>query len=226
MFSNNKLSVNDIEFVSIGGWCGTKMALTANNYESASNPFDYVRSSMLGVIDCFENNFQNYFPESYVKQSNGFYLSQCCEFQHEDFADPNTIISLNRKISRFRDLLTEYKSVCFLRTITLDNFTNELKYYKQLQTAIEGSYQNLNYIICFIITKQKFTSYYKNLDDKTFVFSIDNQYTHVHDYLGPKYKYIFDLISNNNLFSTIPPANNIDLIVSNTELETLGLKHE
>jgi hypothetical protein len=214
-----------IEFISIGGWCGTKISLNQNGYLSPSFPFDYVRSSILGVIDCFENDFLNYFPKDNVKNINGFYSSLVCEFQHEDITCIDKINSFNRKIARFKKILNENKPICFLRTICLNDYDNEIKYYKILQQAIEKSYPKLNYIICFIITKQTELSYYKNLDSKTFIFTINNTYTHNHDYLKHTYKYIFDFILNNNLFINIPNVNNINLINTNTELETNILFH-
>ena len=167
--------MNEIEFVSIGGWCGTKMALTRNNIFRPSNPFDYVRSSIIGVIDCLENDFSNFLPKEKIKQDTGFYLSTCCEFQHDDLADQDVIDSFNRKITRFKEVLSKKMPVCFLRTICLNDYENELKYYKTLQNAIEKLCPHLKYIICFIITKQNYLSYYKNLDDKTFVFAINNK---------------------------------------------------
>jgi hypothetical protein len=219
--------MNDITFISLGGWCGTKLALAANNYSSASNPFDYVRSSILGVIDCFETDFSNYFPKDNKKEANGFFLSKCCEFQHEDITSEKSILSFNRKIKRFRELLKQNKQVCFLRTICLNDYDNELKYSKDLQKAIEKSYPTLNYIVCFIITRQNNLSYYKNLDNKTFIFTINNTYVHTsHDYLIETYRYVFNFIKDNNLFDSIPNSNNnIELIKSNIELETISLIH-
>jgi hypothetical protein len=52
-----------MNFISIGGWCGTKLSLKDNGYNEPSYPFDYVRCSLEGVIDCIENDFKNYFPE-------------------------------------------------------------------------------------------------------------------------------------------------------------------
>jgi hypothetical protein len=201
------------------------MALKSNMYLKPSLPFDYVRTSILVIIDCFENDFLNYFPKDNVKNQNGFYSSECCEFQHEDITCTDAINSFNRKIVRLKELLNENKPVCFLRTICLNDYDNEIKYYKKLQEAIEKSYQKLNYNVCFIITKQSDLCYYKNLDSKTFIFTINNTYTHIHDYLQPTYKYIFDFILNHNLFLNIPNSNNINLIKSNTELQSYVLFH-
>lgn len=219
--------MNEIEFVSIGGWCGTKMALTRNNIFAPSNPFDYVRSSIIGVIDCLENDFANFFPKEKIKQEKGFYLSKCCEFQHEDFDNQETIDSFNRKITRFKEVLSKKTHVCFLRTVCLNDYENELKYYKTLQNAIEKLYPHLKYIICFIITKQNYLSYCKNLDDKTFVFAINNKLVFSpSEYLQGTYKYIIDFIVNENLFLKIPVPIDIELIKSDTRLEVKNLFHE
>jgi hypothetical protein len=219
--------MSDIEFISLGGWCGTKIALQKNKYFRESYPFDYVRSSLLGVIDCFENDFQNYFPKENYKQPNGLYLSRCCEFHHEDITSQPVIMSFHRKINRFRDILKKSnKKICFLRTVCLNDYDNELKYYKELQNAIEKSYPNLKYILCFIITKQHYLSYYKHLDNKTFIFLIDNVIVHEnHDYMEHSYKYILDFIIENNLFSNIPSSNDLYMVKRNIFLQIFGLLH-
>ena len=217
-------------FISIGGWCGTKMALVQNGYKAESLPFDYVRSSILGVIDSFNTNFGNYFPKDKTQLPNGNYLSQCCVFCHEDITSEISIQSFNRKIERFRKIMSEKNKICFLRTITLNDYNKELKYYKKLQQSIDNNYPNIQYIICFVITKQLTTGYYKNLDNKTFIFTIDNIHAFTDkSYLKSKYGYILNFILNNNLFNSIPPDNITTNKVRNhvnTELTCLSLYHE
>ena len=58
--------MEDLEYISLGGWCGTKMSLVQLNKSFSSYPFDYVRSSIFGVIDCLNNDFLTFFP--YKKQ--------------------------------------------------------------------------------------------------------------------------------------------------------------
>ena len=44
--------------ISFGSWCGMKQSIAAYaSINEASNPFDYVRSSIEGITDCVENNF-------------------------------------------------------------------------------------------------------------------------------------------------------------------------
>jgi len=52
-----------MKFISIGGWCGTTISLRSNNIYEESYPFDYIRSTFTGIIDCIETNFSNFFPK-------------------------------------------------------------------------------------------------------------------------------------------------------------------
>ena len=74
-----------------------------------------------------------------------------------------------------------------------------------MQDAIDAKYPNISYIICFIIPNQQNTQYYKNLDNRTFLFTLKN-----FDDLC-EYKVIYNLIINENLFINIPISNNIEI---------------
>lgn len=53
-----------MNFISIGGWCATKTSIKELNLSNEpSLPFDYVRSSIEGIIDCIENDFINFFQK-------------------------------------------------------------------------------------------------------------------------------------------------------------------
>ena len=92
-----------MNFISIGGWCGTKMALKdLGLFNEPSLPFDSVRTSIEGIIDCIENNFENYFPKE-IKKDNRFpkyvgFIGEYVGFYHHNLLDKNVIESLKRKI--------------------------------------------------------------------------------------------------------------------------------
>jgi len=205
----------DINFVSIGGWCGTKVFLKQNGYEEASYPFDYVRSSIEGVINCIETNFENYFPKVLERKQNyGFYtpfLGKYIGFYYQDLKDQNSIDSLERKIKRFNEKLSKSIDVCFLRTICRDDYKDEIKYYKELQNVIDKRYPNINYIIVFLIPNQDVTQYYKELDNKTFLFTL-NDLSRDDKIVAPEHKLIYDYIKEKNLFINVPESNNIEII--------------
>jgi hypothetical protein len=151
-----------MNYISIGGWCGTKVAMSQVNLsDEATFPFDYVRSSFEGVIDCIENNFENYFPEK-IKIDSRFseykpFIGKYIGFYHNDLHDPEVIKSFNRKIDRFNKKLSSAKNIVFLRTIVTDDYNDEILQVGHLQKAIEKKYPKLNYIIIFVIPNQQTT---------------------------------------------------------------------
>ena len=121
-----------MNFISIGGWCGTKIALKdLGLFNEPSLPFDSVRSSIEGIIDCIENNFQNYFPKE-IKKDNRFldwagFVGEYIGFYHSNhnLLDNNVIESFKRKIIRFDDKIKKNNCI-FLRTISTENYDNEI----------------------------------------------------------------------------------------------------
>jgi hypothetical protein len=123
--------------------------------------------------------------------------------------DNNVIESFKRKIIRFDDKIKKNNCI-FLRTISTENYDNEIKYYKKLQDVIDKKYPNIFYIICFIIPNQTNTQYYKHLDNRTFLFTLNDKSCNNNN-LKNEYKPIFDFITNENLFINIPNSNDIEL---------------
>ena len=202
-----------MNFISIGGWCGTKIALKdLGLFNEPSLPFDSVRSSIEGVINCIENDFINYFPKEIIKDNRfpnwiGFVGKYIGFFHHNhNLLDVNVVESFRRKIIRFDEKIKK-NNVCFVRTVARDNYNDEIKYYKLLQSALDKKYPNISYIICFIINGQDTTNYYKNLDERTFLFTLKPIASLEH--IKIEYKPIFDFIIKNNLFKNIPPPNNL-----------------
>jgi hypothetical protein len=201
-----------MNFISIGGWCGTKIALKdLGLFNEPSLPFDSVRTSIEGIIDCIENNFQNFFPLE-IKKDNRFpywvgFVGKYVGFYHHNhnLLDINVIESFQRKIIRFDEKIKKNNCV-FLRTIVRETPNDEIKYYKKLQSVIDQKYPGISYIICFILPNQSNTQYYKHLDNRTFLFTLNDKSENTHNY-----KPIFDFITNENLFNFIPNPNDIKI---------------
>jgi hypothetical protein len=104
-----------------------------------------------------------------------------------------------------------------LRTIVRENYNDELKHYKKLQEVIDKRYPNISYIICFIIPDQNITKYYKHLDNRTFIFTLNDK-SYNNNNLQYEYKPIFDFIINTNLFVNIPEPNDIEIVQSSSRL--------
>ena len=211
-----------MNFISIGGWCGTKIALKELGlFNEASLPFDSVRTSIEGIIDCIENNFENYFPKE-IKKDNRFpdwvfFIGEYVGFYHSthNLLDKSVIDSFERKIIRFDEKIKKNNCV-FLRTIAREKYDDEIKYYKKLQDVIDKKYPDISYIICFIIPNQPNTQYYKHLDNRTFLFTLNDK-SDDNNNLKNEYKPIFDFIINENLFINIPNSNDIEI---NDDLST------
>jgi hypothetical protein len=208
--------------ISIGGWCGTKIALKdLGLFNGPSLPFDSVRSSIEGIIDCIENDFENYFPKELKKDERfpnwiGF-VGEYIGFYHvtHNLLDKNVIESFERKIIQFDETIKKNNCI-FLRTIVREKYYDEVKYYKKLQDVIDKKYPAISYIICFIIPNQENTQYYKHLDNRTFLFTLNDK-SGDNNNLKNEYKPIFDFIINENLFNNTPIPNNIEI---NEDLST------
>ena len=205
-----------MNFISIGGWCGTKIALKdLGLFNEPSLPFDSVRTSIEGILDCIENNFENFFPKEITKDdrfpNHLRFIGEYVGFYHENhnLLDENVIESFERKIIRFDKKIRKNNCV-FLRTIATEKYNDEIKYYKKLQDVIDKKYPDISYIVCFIIPNQPNTQYYKHLDDRTFLFTLNDKSGYINN-LKNEYKPIFEFITNENLFITIPNENVIEI---------------
>ena len=122
-----------------------------NLFSEPSLPFDNVRTSIEGIIDCIENNFENYFPKK-IKKDNRFpnwigFVGEYVGFYHHshNLLDKNVFQSFERKIIRFDEKIRKNNCV-FLRTIVREKYDNEVKYYKKLQDVIDKKYSDISYI--------------------------------------------------------------------------------
>jgi len=129
-------------------------------------------------------------------------------YEH-DLLDKNVFESFERKIVRFDEKIKKNNCI-FLRTITTSNYEAEIKHYKKFQYVMDKKYPNISYIICFMIPNQPNTQYYKHLDNRTFLFTLNDK-SHINENLKNEYKPIFDFITNENLFINIPNSNDIEI---------------
>jgi hypothetical protein len=217
-----------MNYISFGGWCGTMISLKMHNlFNEPSLPFDGVKSSIEGIIDCIENNFINFFPkeikiddkrnfgvDAFIGEYIGFYNTK-----HNLF-DKNCIESFERKIARFDEKVKKGDCV-FLRTIIRENYEDEIKHYKRLQDVIDKKYPNISYIVCYIIQDQSTTQYYKNLDNRTFLFTLHSSCNNYHNEFQ-EYLHIYNYIQTTNLFINIPEPNNIEKITNSNRLWSIN----
>jgi hypothetical protein len=195
-----------MNFISIGGWCGTKIALKElNMFNEPSLPFDSVRSSMKGVIDCMENDFKHYFPEVIAPDPRfrlPVFIGEHIGFYHKNhnLLDTNVIESFNRKIARFDEKIKRNNCV-FIRTVVQPDYNDELNLHTKFHEIMKTKYPDISYILCFIIPNQLETKYCGHLDNKTFVFALHHSSYRGDSDLGNAYKPIFDYMLNMDLFN-------------------------
>lgn len=216
------------KFVSLGGFCGTAMALRENELYDEAYPFDHIRSLFEGIIDCIDNDFSNFFPKKIEKEfttirrckiynTNGkivSYRGRYFSFHHHDLDDNTIKKTFLRRFKRFNNLLSSNNEIIFLRTTITYKSNDEIKMYDKFHKAISLKYPNLKYILIFIIPHQNQTGYYKNIDQKTFIFSLKLPFLHTNfTELGEDYRTIYNFLKNNNLFEKIPEKNeNLEII--------------
>jgi hypothetical protein len=196
------------QYISIGGWCGTRMALDELKITNEHhNIFDHIRSSSKGIIDCIKNDFASFLPENKVVDKRFIkwkpFIGEHFGFYHSgNLTDKSILDSFDRKIKRFIEHCNSDKRCIFIRTCILPDYENELNDMKTLQEVITNKYPNLSFIIVFIIPDQKLTTYYNNINDKIFIFC-----SCISKSLSEEYKDIFKFISENDMFTIIPPPN-------------------
>jgi hypothetical protein len=214
---------NEYEYISLGGWCGTKMALDQQQIVNQANDiFDHIRCSSKGIIDCLVNNFANFFPtvkeidtrftnwKPYIGEHFGFYHTG-------NMNDPSTIESFNRKIQRFKFKMVSDKKTIFIRTTLIPDYMSEVADMQELQNILETLYPSLDFIILCIIPDQPTTSYYKNIGKKLFLFTVNDK-SYNNNLVGYEYSPIFDFIRQNDLFDKIPPEVNLTIETPSTRL--------
>ena len=203
-----------INFISLGGWCGTTISLRGNKLYEKALPFDHIRSTFEGIIDCFDNDFLNFFPKKIevdkidnYSYNNKSFRGKFFGFYHHNLYDKNVIQDFNRRIERLKTLLeTTNEKIVFIRTMSAHDYNDELNKYHRFINIIEKRYENLNFLLIFIIPEQNKSEYYKSLCKKVHVFKLNDK-SHNISKLAIEYKPIYDFILNNDLFQNIPNIN-------------------
>lgn len=207
-----------MKFLALGGWCGTTMGLRGNKLYNVAYPFDHIRSTFEGVINCIENDFSNFFPKRIerdvidnYKYSGKSFRGRYMGFYHHDLTDQTVISDFNRRIVRFYELLkTTNEKIIFVRTICSHNYNDEINLTKKFINAIDMKYKNLDYMLIFIIPGQEKSMYYKRINENIFIFTL-NDNSENNDNLTVEYKPIYHCILNYLLKGEIPRNNEIDI---------------
>ena len=207
-------------FISLGSWCGVAIALNGLNLRTEAYPFDMIRSKFEGIIDCFENDFINFFPTNIKLEKIGNYdafRNQYFGFFHHNLFDQNIQETFKRRIERLITLLkTTNEKIFFLRTICEEKYEDEIKFNKQFQSILENKYPNLNYLIIYIKPQQSITGFHSKIDNKAYLFTIGDE-SDIN-----KSPLTYKIIINDLLNNYIHKKNNNYKIINNTILLKVG----
>lgn len=205
-----------MKFISIGGWCGTTISLRVNNLYDEAYPFDYIRSTFEGVINCIETNFDNFFPKKIeldiIENDNWkSYRGKYFGFYHHDLQNSKIIDNFNRRINRFNNLLKETDNkIIFIRTISTHDYNDEIKLANSFIKATEDKFPLLEFLLIFVIPGQDKSMFYKKINKNTFIFTLNDK-SEDNNNLGTEYKPIYDYLKTNNLFKVTPDDNIINI---------------
>ena len=203
-----------MKFISLGGTCHETIALrTSKKYEEAY-PFDHIRSSFEGIIDCIDNNFEHFFPKNIkydnfpnYRYNNRSIRGKYCSFYHHDLKKNEVKNDFKRRFKRFNTLLsTTNQKIIFIRATCSKNYEDELNLYQNFEKTIKTKFPNLTYILCFLIPEQKHNEFYKTLSKNTFIFSMHSSFN------CAKHIQIYNQIEKLDLFNNKIPDKNFTLI--------------
>jgi len=199
------------QYISIGGWCGTRMALDELKIiNEPHNIFDHIRSSSKGIIDCIKNDFANFIPkdtslDTRFKNKNWHpCIGEHFGFYHSgNLSETSPLDSIERKRKRFIDHCTSGKQCIFIRTCVIPDYEEELSDMEILYEEIHKKYPMLSFKIVFVIPNQEMTQYYKSIDNRIFIFCLNDK---------EGYKKIFTFLSVYTFFERTPPNQCIDIV--------------
>mmetsp|Transcript_18433 Transcript_18433/g.29916 ORF Transcript_18433/g.29916 Transcript_18433/m.29916 type:complete len:440 (-) Transcript_18433:151-1470(-) len=142
---NVKTFCNSCEFISLGCLCAVSNGLQFLGLRRNSYPFDWVRSSLDGIMHCLDSQFSDFLTYSTYTQ-NGQYVvfggtRWGGSFWHHNLEVPLTKEDMSRRIRRFYGLDNVAASTprCFVRAVNSTREINAAQRFKrELSCALSG----------------------------------------------------------------------------------------
>lgn len=112
---------NDVPLVSLGCNCGSKGAFKELGHGAETLPFDWMCTTLEGVLKFISTDFQGFFDFQTVSQHTvsgvnfTLYRSDCHSFWHDDLKDPAEVEKYRRRIQRFCGISANNGPVLFVR---------------------------------------------------------------------------------------------------------------
>tara|TARA_B100001142_G_scaffold145121_1_gene146084 strand:+ start:1282 stop:1944 length:663 start_codon:yes stop_codon:yes gene_type:complete len=204
-------------------------------------PFDNIISKFEGIIDCINNNFNNYYPKI-IKRENVFvgtqhqeadkngnrylYRGKYFAFTHHDLMNKDIIDKFNERIKRLIYLLENSKEeILFVRTVMDDD---EINLVNKFIIAIQKRFPNLTFNIVLIYDNKNMEQKCWNYNNKFIIVNSCHKTINQNAVTNKEaYKTFFDFIKNKktlkNIFSNINLFPD-DLILTNDKYKGWAMK--
>ena len=152
------MSKNNYFYLSLGHRCYTAIYLIQRGLRTVAYPFDFTISQFDGIIDCFENDFANFFPKeikkTVIKTKKGeesMYAGKYFNFSHHDMDNPEVINKFKERIQRLDNRLKDCE-INGVKTIFIRTVLESDDYLKadRFVSAIQNKYPRLDFINIFI----------------------------------------------------------------------------
>lgn len=134
-----------VQVVSLGSYCGAKLTLRRLGLGEASMPFDWMRTSIHGLLHCLEHDFDGFLEWStklevtQCQQRMTVYRSEVSSFWHDDLEDEVDREKLRRRVRRFDELAADpRRALLFVRSTA---GSEEVKYSELLLDALQRRFQ-------------------------------------------------------------------------------------
>jgi hypothetical protein len=227
--------------IPLGHRCHINQTMIKYNMRNFALPFDNIISKFEGIIDCFNNNFNNYFPKI-IKRENVFvktnhpevdkngnrylYRGKYFAFTHHDLMNKDVIDNFNKRIKRLINLLDNSKEeVLFIRTVLDDD---EINLVNKFIISIKKRFPNLRFNIALIYDNQNLKQDCWNYNNKFIIANSCHKTTNQNAKTNKRaFKTFFDFIKKNDTFKKI--FSNIslfpdDLILTNDNYKGWAMK--
>lgn len=124
-----------LHVISLGSFCGVKLAIQRLGLGSAHLPFDWIRTTTAGLVHFVQSGFEDFFSVASQSEVGNMkvFRSSRHSFWHDDVQSAEGREKLKRRIDRFLALQDDPKDLLFVRSCdSTDGLRDVEELYRQL----------------------------------------------------------------------------------------------